>query len=64
MRVLPNTIAVFWSSKGTKQQCHADFVPLPGETLVDAVARYRELFPDDTVNSVRDQSGRFQRFAA
>lgn len=62
MRIVPNTLALFWTRPGWRQTFHADLGVQPGETVAAAVARYRAMFPADTVRSVRDGSGRFVSF--
>ena len=65
MKIIPKSLAVFWALPGKPAvQFHADFFPFPHETVADAVARYRRLFPADVIRSVRDQSGRFLPFKA
>lgn len=64
MRLLKgNMLAVFWTRKGWKKQFQAD---VPGvatpQGVKDAVAYFREMFPDNIVCSVRDHKGRFLKF--
>lgn len=60
MKIMQNTYALFWTRKGWKKQFHAD-VPADVPAPV-AVSRFRDMFPDDVVCSVRDASGRFVAF--
>lgn len=55
-------LAIFWSPKGCRQQFHADVWIAPGEAMADVLARYRRMFPGDTIRSVRNATGRFQAF--
>lgn len=61
MRIIANTFAVFWSPEGSKAQFHADVV---ARSSAEAVARFRDSYPDDIIRSVRDRSGRFAPMGA
>lgn len=59
MRIVHNTLGVFWTRPGWPICCHADLHLLPGEATAEAVARFRRTFPDDVVVGVKDHSGRW-----
>lgn len=65
MKIIKDMYAVFWShgkpfrTKGRKIQFHAD---VGGKSPQEAVQTFRDMFPTDTVHSVRDASGRFLAF--
>lgn len=61
MKILEKTFAVFWSMTGSKVQFHAD---VHAETPVEAAKKFRDLYPEDVIHSVRDRSGRFRTFGA
>jgi hypothetical protein len=60
MRIIDK--AVFWHGPNDTQQFHADMTQEPGESVPAMVERFRDMFPCDTVTSVRDTSGRFIPF--
>lgn len=63
MKIARNTFAVFWSRKGWRMQFHADIAKaIHGTTPQAAAQAFRDMFPKDTVMSVRDTSGRFLAF--
>lgn len=62
MPILKNSVAVFWSKPGWKNQFHGDFFPHPHETMRETVARYRAMFPADIIRSIRGPNGRFLSF--
>lgn len=62
MKILQNTFAVFWTRKEWRQQFHADLARLNNETARHAVQRYRAIFPQDIVCSVRASNGKFVSF--
>lgn len=60
MRIISNTIAVFWRRPGSNQQFQADVARLfPEEPSVFALRRFRLMFPSDIICSARDENGRF-----
>lgn len=59
MRILSNTLGVFWTRPGWGICCHADIHLMPGENTTEAVARFRLMFPGDIVVGVKDTSGRW-----
>ncbi len=61
MRLLSDMYAVFWRAKDSPVQFHAD---IAGKSPRDAVSKFRAMFPDDVVCSVRhpDAKGRFLSF--
>lgn len=60
MRIMQNTYALFWTRQGWKHQFHAD---VPNDVAApEAVKRFKDMFPDDVVLSVRDAKGRFLAF--
>lgn len=63
MRIDQGTWAVFWSRPGQKWGFHGDVPRALHATAKDAADAFRAMFPRDVVRSVRDASGRFQRFA-
>lgn len=63
MKVARDSFAVFWSRPGWRVQFHADMKTALYPTAKAAAAAFRAMFPKDHVRSVRDASGRFQRFA-
>lgn len=59
MRILHGSFAVFWSRPGWGRAFHAD---IHARSPKEAVAAFRQMFPDDTVRSVRGKDGRFAAF--
>lgn len=56
MKIITDNWAVFWSPPGTTLQFHAD---VSAPTPAAAAAKFRSIYPQDTVHSVRGCDGRF-----
>lgn len=65
MRIERNTFAVFWTRPGLGRAFHADGYRYdPADTPETVANRFREMFPDSVIRSMRDGSGRFVAFKA
>lgn len=59
MKVLHGFLMVHWRRASHSICFAADLALTEGESVADALARYRDNYPHDIIVSVRDRSGRF-----